>query len=125
MENIDFYNITIKELLEINDITKLVVNGIIFFPETRLSELSVPQLKCLFGSENIEDIISSYASKNRLWPGEIRWDIMRKLDGLVRDGGCVMRVNKANVWVYTYNSVVRIRRENFDSSIKAIEKNKV
>lgn len=125
MENIDFYNITIEELLELNDITKLVVNGIVFFPETRLSELSVPQLKCLFGSENIEDIINSYESENRLWPGEIRWDIMRKLDGLVRDGGCVMRVNKANVWVYTYNSVVRIRRENFDSSIKAIEKNKV
>ena len=125
MENIDFYNITIEELLELNDITKLVVNGIVFFPETRLCELSAPQLKCLFGSDNIEDIISSYESKNRLWPGEIRWDIMRELDRVVHNGGCVMRVNKANVWVYTYNSVVRIERENFNSSIKAIEKNKV
>lgn len=119
----DFYNITIEELLELNDITKLVVNGIVFLPETRLSELSVPQLKCLFHSDNIEDVINSYEAKNRLWPGVIRWDIMQELDRVVRNGGCVMRINDFNVWVFTYKSVVIIERENFDSSIKAIKEN--
>lgn len=122
MERADFYNITIGKLLELNDITKLVVNDIVFFPETRLSELSVPQLKCLFGSDNIEDIINSYESNNRLWPGEIRWDIKRRLiDWYVRNGGCVMHINDFNVWVFTYDGVVRIERKKFDVCVNAIK----
>lgn len=124
-KDIDFRNTTMKKLLELNDITKLVVNGFIFFPNTLVSELTGPELKCLFGEDNIEDIISRYKITGGLYLGPIKYDVRRRLDRYVRNGGCVMHINEANVWIFTYDSVVRIERENFNSSVKAIEKSEI
>lgn len=124
-KDIDFRNTTMKKLLELNDITKLVVNGFIFFPNTLVRDLMGPKLKCLFGEDNIEAVISKYKCQGGLYLGSIKYDIRRRLDRYVENGGCVMRINEANVWVFTYNSVVRIERENFNSSVKAIEKSEI
>lgn len=123
MENIDFYNLTVGKLLELNDITQLVVNEFIFSPNTRIGDLKGPELKCLFNEDNIEDIAKKYSREGR-WSSEIigavKYDIRQRLDWYVCNGGCVMHVNEANVCVFTYDSVVLIKRENFDNAVKAI-----
>lgn len=128
MENIDFYNLTVGKLLELNDITQLVVNEFIFSPNTRIGDLKGPELKCLFNEDNIEDIAKKYNCEGR-WGSEIigvvKCDIRQRLDWYARSGGCVMHVNEASVCVFTYDSVVLIKRENFDGAVKAITRNKV
>ena len=125
MENIDFYNLTMERLLELNDITKLVVNGFVFLPGTCIGELKGPELKCLFNEDSIEAITKKYNHEGR-WSsetiGSVKYDIRQRLDWYVRNGGCVMHINDYNVWVFTYSSVVLIERENFDSAVKAIAK---
>lgn len=128
MENIDFYTLTLGKLLELNDITQLVVNEFIFSPNTRIGDLKGPELKCLFNEDNIEDIAKKYNREGR-WSSEIigtvKYDVRQRLDLYARSGGCIMHINKANVWVFTYNSVGCIKRENFDGAVKAIARNEV
>lgn len=128
MENIDFYSLTMERLLELNDITKLVVNEFVFLPGTRIGELKGPELKCLFNEDNIEAITKKYNHEGQ-WSseviGSVKYDIRERLDRYVRNGGCVMHINEANVWIFTYDSVVRIKRENFNSSVKEIAKSKI
>lgn len=128
MKNIDFYNLTLEKLLELNDITKLVVNEFIFSPNTRIGDLNGSELKCLFNEDNIVNITRKYNCEGRCDSeiiGSIKYDIRQRLDLYARSGGCIMHINKANVWVFTYNGVGFIKRENFDSAVKAITRSEV
>ena len=114
---IDFYNLTIGELLEQNSATKLVVNEFIFLPYTRISELKESELKVLFGEGTLDDIIKKYHCETL---GAIRFDVKQRLGWYVQNRGCVMYINAVNVMLWTRDSLQYIERTNFDRTIKAI-----
>ena len=69
---VDFYNLTVGELLNLYEDEKLVVNGFIFFPETYVRELNSAELQCLFDVDSFKDIIDKYPIEKLK---EVRWDV--------------------------------------------------
>lgn len=122
MEYKDFCTLSVYDLIELSEITKLVVNGCIFSPNTRVSELNTDELQILFGENSLEDIIEKYEYE-RL--GVIKCDIRQRLKRYACDNNCVMYINKAYIILHTYTGLQGIKRENFNSAVKAIARNEV
>ena len=57
---VDFYNLTVEELLNLYEDEKLIVNGFIFFPETYVRELKSAELRCLFDIDSFKEIFDKY-----------------------------------------------------------------
>lgn len=115
---IDFYNLTVGELLNIdNKEEQLIVNGFIFFPNTYIRELKTAELQLLFDEDTFEDVIEKYPYHKHK---EVRYDVQQRLNQYARNGSCVMYINKAYVILITRDSVHHIERANFDSSVRTL-----
>ena len=94
---VDFYNLTVGELLNLYDDEKLVVNGFIFFPETYVRELKSAELL-----------------------KEVRWDVQERFKAYSKKGVCVMYINHEWVTLINGETVHYIKRVNFDCAIRTI-----
>ena len=114
---VDFYKLTVGELLNLYDDEKLVVNGFIFFPETCIRELKSAELQVLFDVGSFKDIIDKYPIEKLK---EVRWDVQERFRACSKKGVCVMYIN--NEWVTLINgeTVHYIKRVNFDCAIRTI-----
>ena len=116
--NIDFYNLTVGELLNLdNKEEQLIVNGFIFFPNIYIRELKTAELQLLFGEDTFEDVIEKYPYHKHK---EVRYDVQQRLNQYARNGSCVMYINKACVILITRDSVHHIERANFDSAVRTL-----
>lgn len=115
--HIDFYTLTIGELLDIDECEELVVNKFIFFPYTYIRELKTAELQCLFEEDTFEDVIEKYPYQKHK---EVRYDIQQRLNRYAKNGSCVMYINKAHVMIWTRDNIQYVERTNLDSAIRAL-----
>ena len=114
---VDFYNLTVGELLNLYDDEKLVVNGFIFFPETSIRELKSAELQCLFGIGSFKEIVEKYPIEKLK---EVRWDVQERFKEYSKRGVCVMYISNEWVTLVDSETLHYIKRVNFDCAIRTL-----
>ena len=114
---VDFYNLTVGELLNLYDDEKLIVNGFIFFPETYVRELKSAELQCLFDIDSFKEIFDKYPYQKLK---EVRWDVQERFKAYSKKGVCVMYINNEWVTLVDGETLHYIKRVNFDCAIRTI-----
>ena len=114
---IDFYTLTVGELLRIDELKCLVVNVFIFFSDTYIRDLKKAELQCLFDEDTLEDVVQKYPYEKYR---EVRYDVRQRLDSHAKNGGFVMYISQKDIAVITRNDIHYIKRDNFDSAIRTI-----
>lgn len=114
---VDFYNLTVGELLNLYEDEKLIVNGFIFFPETYVRELKSAELQCLFDIDSFKEIVDKYPYQKLK---EVRWDVQERFKAYSKKGVCVMYINHEWVTLVDGETLHYIKRVNFDCAIRTI-----
>lgn len=114
---VDFYNLTVGELLNLYNDEKLVVNGFIFFPETSIRELKSAELQCLFDIGSFKEIVEKYPIEKLK---EVRWEVQERFKEYSKKGVCVMYISNEWVTLVDGKTLHYIKRVNFDCAIRTI-----
>lgn len=114
---IDFYTLTVGELLQLNESEELVVNEFIFFSNAYIRDLKTTELQCLFDEDTLEDVVKKYPYHKHK---EVRYDVRQRLSSYAKNGGSVIYIRQENIVVITENDVHYIQRGNFERTIRTI-----
>ena len=114
---VDFYNLTVGDLLNLWDDERLVVNGFIFFPETYVRELKSAELRCLFDIDSFKEIVDKYPIEKLK---EVRWDVQERFKEYSKRNVCVMYISNEWVTLVDGEKLHYIKRVNVDCAIRSL-----
>ena len=114
---VDFYNLTVGELLNLWDDERLIVNGFIFFPDTCIRELNSAELRCLFDIDSFKEIVEKYPIEKLK---EVRWDVQERFKEYSKINVCVMYISNEWVTLVDGEKLHYIKRVNFDCAIRTL-----
>lgn len=114
---VDFYNLTVGELLNLWDDERLIVNGFIFFPDSCIRELNSAELRCLFDIDSFKEIVEKYPIEKLK---EVRWDVQERFKEYSKRNVCVMYISNEWVTLVDGEKLHYIKRVNFDCAIRTL-----